>query len=57
MSQIISEIFYIDKANIENVKDLEKVLSNKYNDIIRWAVIDIINDKLKICITYEKGVL
>lgn len=57
MSQIVSEIFYIDRTNIENVRDLEKILANKYKDIIRWAVIDIINDKLKICITYEKGVL
>ncbi len=57
MSQIVSEIFYIDRTNIENVRDLETILANKYKDIIRWAVIDIINDKLKICITYEKGVL
>lgn len=57
MSQIVSEIFYIDRTNIENVRDLEKILANKYKDIIRWAVIDIINDKLKICITYEKGAL
>ncbi len=57
MSQIVSEIFYIDRTNIKNVRDLETILANKYKDIIRWAVIDIINDKLKICITYEKGVL
>ena len=56
MSQIVSEIFYINRDSIADIKYLEKKLLNKYKDIIRWAVIDIIDNKLKICITYEKGV-
>ena len=55
MKSILSDIFYINKNN-NSTETIEQELLNKYNSIIRWAVIAVESDKLKISVTYEKGV-
>jgi hypothetical protein len=48
--QILTDIVILDK----NTKDIEQKLKNKFNgEIIRWAIVDIIQDKLKICCSYK----
>ncbi len=55
MNSILSDILYINVSN-NTTELIEKELSKKYNSIIRWAIIAIENDKLKISVTYETGV-
>lgn len=37
-----------------NITDVEAILTEKYNSVIRWAVVDIVDNVLKISFTYEK---
>lgn len=55
MKQIVSDIAVIS-INKNNYQELERILCNNYGSIIRWAIVDIIDNKLKICFSYEKGV-
>lgn len=51
---ILTDITYIPR--IENISTayIEECLCDKYANLIRWAVIDTSDDKLKIDVTYEK---
>lgn len=55
MSRISSEIAYIDKIDNLSSEYIEQNLKAKYGELIRWAIVDIQADKLKICLTYEKN--
>ncbi len=54
--QICSDIVLIDKPEIVSTVTIEKVLTNRFGSIIRWAVIEVLDNELKLCITYEKEV-
>lgn len=55
MTKILSEITYIDKKDNLSTEYIEQNLKTKYGELIRWAIIDIQSDRLKICLTYEKS--
>lgn len=55
MTRILSEITYIDKKDDLSTEYIEQNLKAKYGELIRWAIVDIKADKLKICLTYEKN--
>ena len=52
--QIISDTAIIKKPVQLNTKCIEDELQNKYGNIIRWAIIDLSDTKLKVSITFEK---
>lgn len=54
--QICSDIVLIDKPEIISTESIENVLTNRFGSIIRWAVIEVFDNELKLCITYEKEV-
>ncbi len=55
--QIISDILTVSNELKAVPSKLEDYLNSKYNEIIRWAIVDIGTDNnLKISITYEKEV-
>lgn len=39
-----------------DVATIEEILQNTYGEIIRWAIIDIVEESLKINLTFEKQV-
>lgn len=51
---INSDVIWITKTNSLNRENIESQLSKEYGELIRWAIIDKQDDKLKICLTYEK---
>lgn len=55
MKQIVSDIVYIDKTDKPDSNEIEHVLADKFGDVIRWAIIGITQDKLKICLSYIKS--
>lgn len=55
MTKILSEITYIDKKEDLSTEYIEHNLKARYGELIRWAIVDIQSDKLKICLTYEKN--
>ena len=53
MKQLVSEITYIEfKTPIDNLS-IEAVLKEQYGDLIRWAIVDVLGDTLKIILTYK----
>ena len=52
--QICSDIVLIDKPEIVSTEIIENVLINRFGSIIRWAVIEVLDNELKLCVTYEK---
>ena len=55
MTKILSEITYIDKKDDDlSTEYIEQSLKRKYGERIRWVIVDIQGNKLKICLTYEK---
>ena len=56
MKLILSEIIWITPENISNREEIEKILTQQYGSLIRWAIVDLSGNKLKISVTYEKGV-
>jgi len=55
LKQIITDITYIDKPGSVSTKVIEKTLTDRFGELIRWAVIEVLDDKLKVCLTYEKN--
>lgn len=53
--QVISEITYIEKTETLDNIAIEKILIDKFGELIRWAIVEVQEDKLKVCFTYEKG--
>lgn len=54
MTKVVSDIEYLDIVDDLSSEYIEDKLENKYGSIIRWAVISVENEQLKICFTYEK---
>ena len=53
MKQLVSDITYIEFNDfIDNIA-IETTLKEKYGDIIRWAIVDISGNLLKITLTYK----
>lgn len=52
--QIISATIMINKPESITTEYIENELTKKYKAPLRWAIIESKNDKLKLCITYEK---
>lgn len=55
MTKILSEITYLDKKEDLSTEYIEHNLKAKYGELVRWAIVGIQDDKLKICLTYEKN--
>lgn len=53
-NDINTDVVYINKLDNITSDNIESVLLNLYGNIIRWAVIDIVDDKLKVDVTYQK---
>ncbi len=54
--QICSDIILIEKPEIISTNSIEIELAKRFGSIIRWAIIEVTNNQLKLCITYEKEV-
>ncbi len=54
--QICSDIILIEKPKFISTETIEIELSKRFGSIIRWAIIEVIDKQLKLCITYEKEV-
>lgn len=54
--QICSDIILIEKPEIISTNSIEIELSKRFGSIIRWAIIEVTDHQLKLCITYEKEV-
>lgn len=52
MKMIVSDIIWVETSN---PFDVEKTLISQYGKLIRWAIIDIQDNKFKICLSYEKA--
>jgi len=52
---ILSEIIWITPENISNREEIEAILTKQYGGLIRWAIVDVNENNLKISVTYEKG--
>lgn len=52
---IDSDVIWISSTNSSNREEIEKHLTNLYGSLIRWAIVDVNENKLKISVTYEKG--
>jgi len=52
MSQIVSDTIILDlKYPVDNLV-IEDILSQKYGEVIRWAIIQVLESGLKISVTY-----
>ncbi len=54
--QILSEITYLKSIRQPNTEQIESELTKQFGSILRWAVVDVEDSGLKLCVTYEKGV-
>lgn len=52
--EIITEEVFIDKTIDMTSDDIEDILSMMFGEIIRWSVIEVFGNQLKIDVTYEK---
>lgn len=52
---ILSDIVCIPLELPVNREKIEAVLTQKYGEIIRWAIIEVSDNKLKICLSYLKS--
>jgi hypothetical protein len=53
MKSVLSDVLYIDKS-ANTAEKIEAELTKKCGSIIRWAITDVDDKKLKINVTYEK---
>jgi hypothetical protein len=49
-TKLLSDICYVDKS----VKDIEEYLCANYGSVIRWAIVEVYDNKYKVSFTYEK---
>lgn len=54
-NQIVSDIAIIEKPSEFTTQNIEQILETQYGKLIRWAIIDVLDNKLKISVTYETG--
>ena len=52
-NQIVSDIAIIEKPREFTTQNIEHILETQYGKLIRWAIIDVLDNKLKISVTYE----
>lgn len=50
MRKLLSDTVYFDIS----VSDVEAELTKRYGSIVRWSVVEVEEDKIKVCFTYEK---
>lgn len=53
MKSILFDTAYLDNS-VKSVEEIESFLTQKYGAIIRWAIVAVNDDYLKINVTYEK---
>ena len=53
---IVSDVISIEKPVALSTSNIENILETNYGSLIRWAILDITESDIKICITYEKEV-
>lgn len=53
---LISEIITLECKIPGDIYSIDNLLSEKYGSVLRWAIVVISANKLKICLTYEKEV-
>lgn len=51
---INSDVIWITTTNPLSREEIEQQLTKEYGNLIRWAIIDVVEKQLKICLTYEK---
>ena len=52
---INSDVIWLTTTNSSSREDIEDQLTKDYGNLIRWAIIDKQDNKLKICLSYEKA--
>lgn len=52
-NQIVSDIAIIEKPSEFTTQNIEQILETQYGKLIRWAIIEVLDNKLKISVTYE----
>ncbi len=52
MAQILSDIITLKRTQNLNSAEIEAQLSQKYGEIIRWAIVEAGEDFLKISLSY-----
>lgn len=50
MHKIKSDFCEIDKVDLQNI---DKILAQKYGDVVRWAIVCVYDEKLKITFSYK----
>jgi len=51
--QIISDTILIDRPEQINTQTIEELLVQRFESVLRWAIIEINPQTVKICVTYE----
>ena len=51
--QMIAETVTIDKPEIIDTQSIETVLKSNFGEPLRWSIVEVGLNTLKICITYE----
>ena len=54
MSKISSDVFILPIENNLSRELIESSLAKHYNDIVRWAIVNFDDNKLKISVSYKK---
>lgn len=51
MKRIVSDVVEID--NTLNLTEIETILSDKFGDVVRWAIVEVNDEFYKISLSYE----
>lgn len=54
MSKIVSDTISLNLATPFDNFEIENLLSQNYGEIIRWAIIDVVKNGIKVSVTYIK---
>ncbi|MBR1424419.1 hypothetical protein IJ579_02525 [bacterium] len=55
MKQVVSKILELKKNKNISTDSIEQILSERFNDVVRWAIVDVGPDILKLSVSYKKG--
>ncbi len=47
--QLLTDTTYLP---LESLNNIETVLTQEFGTVLRWAVVDVFNDKVKVCVSY-----
>lgn len=53
MKKILSDVYIMSKLDGLDSELIEKELAQKYGEIIRWAIIESSDNKIKISVSYK----